>query len=87
MPDAPATVAEYERLGGDVLADVEWYQILATWVITVTVIRMTDIAIAAGRLPPDSEMGRGNITAQMLARRLGLPVPPLDPDYARRRGL
>ncbi len=67
--------------------DLDWYEILAAWVLTVTVIRMADIGVARGTLPPTTRMGHGNLTAQMLARRLGLPVPRLDPDYARRRGL
>ncbi len=86
-PDASETIGWYEERSGETLADLDWYLTLAAWEITVTVIRMTDIAIAAGRLPPDSRMGHGNITAQMLARRLGLAVPELDPDYARRRNL
>ena len=55
--------------------------------LTVTVIRMADIGVAAGRLPADNQMGTGNLTAQMLARWLDLPVPDLDPHYAARRGL
>jgi aminoglycoside phosphotransferase (APT) family kinase protein len=87
FPDRDSTIAAYENRTGSPLPDIDWYVVLATWMVTVTVIRMTDISIAAGRLSPDSRMGHGNITAQMLARMLGLPVPLLDPDYARRRGL
>ena len=61
--------------------------VLCAWVLTVTVIRMADIGVAAGRLAPSNRMGHGNLTAQMLARWLDLPVPELDPDYAARRGL
>jgi hypothetical protein len=48
---------------------------------------MTDIGIDKGVLRPGSQMGHGNLMAQMLARKLRLPVPELDPDYAARRGL
>jgi len=37
--------------------------------------------------PPDTRMGHDNAVTQMIARRLGLPVPELSPDYlAHRRG-
>ncbi len=88
-PDRDATIARYEATSGRRVAPevVVWGEILAAWVLTVTVIRMADIAVARGTLPAGTRMGHGNLTAQMLARRLDLPVPPLDPDYARRRGL
>ena len=86
-PDRDATIAHYEAITSTRLPDLLWYEVLAAWVLTVTVIRMADIGVAGGTLAPTTRMGHGNLTAQMVARRLGLPVPPLDPDYARRRGL
>jgi len=32
-------------------------------------------------------MGHDNTVTQMLARRLGLPVPELSPDYLAHRGM
>ena len=86
-PSRAATIERYEELTGTAVGDPEWYEIYCAWVLTVTVIRMADIGVAAGRLPADNRMGEGNLTAQMLARRLDLPVPDLDPHYAARRGL
>jgi aminoglycoside phosphotransferase (APT) family kinase protein len=86
-PGRGATIERYESLTGHHVAQVEWYEVFCAWVLTVTVIRMADIAVAAGRLAADNRMGHGNLTAQMIARRLDLPVPDLDPDYAARRGL
>jgi aminoglycoside phosphotransferase (APT) family kinase protein len=86
-PDRAATIAHYERLTGRSIEHVRWYEVYCAWVLTVTVIRMADIGVAAGRLPPDNRMGHGNLTAQMLARWLDLPIPDLDPDYASRRRL
>lgn len=86
-PDRDATIAHYETITSTRLPDLLWYEVLAAWVLTVTVIRMADIGVARGTLAPTTGMGHGNLTAQMVARRLGLPVPALDPDYARRRGL
>ena len=86
-PDRTATIERYQQLTGRTVGHVRWYEVFCAWVLTVTVIRMADIGVAAGRLSPDNRMGHGNLTAQMLARWLGLPVPDLDPDYAARRGL
>ena len=86
-PDREATIERYAKLYGRVVDNVRWYEVLCAWALTVTVIRMADIGVAAGRLSPDNRMGHGNLTAQMLARWLDLPVPELDPAYAARRGL
>jgi aminoglycoside phosphotransferase (APT) family kinase protein len=86
-PNRTATIERYEQLTGRTVEHVRWYEVFCAWVLTVTVIRMADIGVAAGRLSPDNRMGHGNLTAQMLARWLDLPMPDLDPDYAARRGL
>ena len=86
-PDRAATIERYEHLTGRTVEHVRWYEVFRAWVLTVTVIRMADIGVAAGRLSPGNRMGHGNLTAQMLARWLDLPMPDLDPDYAARRGL
>ena len=86
-PSRTATIERYEELTGTTVGDPRWYEIYCAWVLTVTVIRMADIGVAAGRLPADNRMGAGNLTAQMLARWLDLPLPDLDPHYAARRGL
>lgn len=86
-PDRAETIAQYQELTGRTVDNVRWFEVLAAFVLTVTVIRMADIQVASGLLPPDNQMGHGNLTAQMLARWLELPVPDLDPAYAARRGL
>jgi aminoglycoside phosphotransferase (APT) family kinase protein len=86
-PDRAETIERHEMLTGRHVDDPRWYEIYCAFVLTVTVIRMADIGVAAGRLPADNRMGAGNLTAQMLARWLDLQVPELDPHYAARRGL
>src|SRR5690606_15512331 len=55
--------------------------------LATTLIRQADAKIRAGLLPEGSRMGHGNALTQMLARRLGLPVPELAEDYlAHRQG-
>jgi aminoglycoside phosphotransferase (APT) family kinase protein len=86
-PGRDETIARYQALTGREVDHLRCYEILCAFVLTVTVIRMADIGVAAGRLSSDNRMGQGNLTAQMLARWLDLPVPELDPAYAARRGL
>jgi len=86
-PDRAETIAHYELLTGRTIGDLRWFEVLCAFVLTVTVIRMADIAVTGGRLSPANRMGHGNLTAQMLARWLDLPVPELDDAYAARRGL
>ena len=86
-PTRAETIAEYAALTDSDLDELHWFEIYCAWVLTVTVIRMADIGVTEGRLAPETRMGEGNLTAQMLARWLDLPVPDLDPDYAARRGL
>ncbi len=86
-PSRDETIAAYEQRGGRAVEHVRWFEVLSAFMLTVTVIRMADIAVAEGRLAIDNRMGHGNLTAQMLARWLDLPVPDLDAAYAARRGL
>lgn len=86
-PSRDETIAAYEQRTGRAVEHVRWFEVLCAFVLTVTVIRMADIAVADGRLAADNRMGHGNLTAQMLARWLDLPVPDLDAAYATRRGL
>ena len=54
--------------------------------IATTLIRQADARVARGLAPPDTRMGHDNTVTQMLARRLGLAVPELSPDYLAHRG-
>ena len=54
--------------------------------MATTLIRQADAARRARLAPPDTRMGHDNTVTQMLARRLGLPVPELSPDYVAHRG-
>jgi aminoglycoside phosphotransferase (APT) family kinase protein len=86
-PDRDATVARYEERSGRTLVDLERFEMLEELVIATTLIRQADARIARGLAPPDTRMGLDNAVTQMLARRLGLPVPELSPDYVAHRGV
>jgi aminoglycoside phosphotransferase (APT) family kinase protein len=84
FPDRAATLERYEALGGSI-ADVEFFELLQAWFMATTVIRQADLGVAAGRFPEGTRMGHDNVITQMIARRLGLPVPDLSPDYVTHR--
>jgi aminoglycoside phosphotransferase (APT) family kinase protein len=85
-PDRAATVARYEERSGRTLVDLERFEMLEELVIATTLIRQADARVARGLAPPDTRMGLDNTVTQMLARRVGLPVPELSPDYVAHRG-
>lgn len=87
LPDEAETIRIYEQLSGRKMADVDYFVVLASFFINTTLIRQADIRVEDGRLQPDTRMGIDNTSTQMIARRLGLPVPPLSPDFAAHRQL
>jgi len=81
--DRDATIRHYEGASGRQLRDLEYYEIMAALSFAIIMLRFADREIDAGRLPPDSRMGSGNPVTQMLARKLGRPVPELAPEFAQ----
>lgn len=86
-PSRAALIACYRAGGGDVPGDLDYFIIMAALFMATTLVRQERIEVADGRLKAGSTLGRANTATQMLAMRLGLPVPDLSPDYTARRGL
>lgn len=84
-PDRNTVVAWYEHDTGRSVADLAYFEILQCLFLAITLIRQADAGVRAGRLSPDTRMAHDNTLTQMLARRLGLPVPELAADYLRHR--
>lgn len=84
-PDRRATVDHYRALTGRALPDLDYFEVLQCLFLATTLIRQTDAAVSAGRMSATTRMAHDNTVTQMLARRLGLPVPELAPDYLRHR--
>jgi aminoglycoside phosphotransferase (APT) family kinase protein len=78
-------IARYEGAAGRRLGDVGYFEILQSFFLATTLIRQADARVRRGELPADTTMGHGNTVTQMLARRLGLPVPELSADYLSHR--
>jgi len=85
FPGRAETIARYEAASGRSLHDLDYYEILQAFFLATTLIRQADRKIRAGLLPAGSRMAHGNALTQMLARRLGLPVPDLAEDYLAHR--
>jgi len=86
-PDHDEFVRYYREASGAQVHDIDYFIVLGAFFIAVTLIRATDIGIAIGRLPADTRMAHANTATQIIAAKLGLPVPALSPDFARHRGL
>lgn len=84
-PDHDTTVARYESMSGRSVGDLWFFELLEELVVATTLIRQADLRVRRGLAPPGTRMGRDNTLTQMLARRLGLPVPELSPDYVAYR--
>ncbi|MDE3204997.1 MAG: phosphotransferase family protein [Acidobacteriota bacterium] len=86
-PDRNATIRRYQELSGRTLFDLGYFDIMQELFMAVTLIRQSDRRVEKGLSAPDSRMGHDNTVTQMLARRLGLPVPDLSPDWLAHRGV
>ncbi|MCW3001024.1 MAG: putative aminoglycoside phosphotransferase [Conexibacter sp.] len=81
VPDEAAVVARWEELQGRAARDLEYYKVLGSLRFAIVLVRARDKSVAAGALPRDATMHVANPLTQMLARALGLRVPPLAPEY------
>jgi aminoglycoside phosphotransferase (APT) family kinase protein len=86
-PDRATTIARYEERSGRALHHLDDFEMLEELFIATTLIRQADARVARGLAPADTRMGHDNTVTQMLARRLGLTVPDLSPDYLAHRGV
>jgi aminoglycoside phosphotransferase (APT) family kinase protein len=78
-------ISRYEATAGRRLGDVGYFETLQSFFLATTLIRQADARVRRGELPAGTRMGHDNTLTQMLARRLGLPVPELSPDYLSHR--
>jgi aminoglycoside phosphotransferase (APT) family kinase protein len=73
---------EYTRLGGREILDRDYWVLLSAVRMSVITARFTDLQVAAGRMPAETTMQTENPFTQMIARRLGRPLPGLSAEYA-----
>jgi aminoglycoside phosphotransferase (APT) family kinase protein len=78
-------LGRYEAASGRRLGDIGYFEIVQCLFLATTLIRQADAHVRRGELPAGTRMGHDNAVTQMLARRLGLPVPELSADYLYHR--
>lgn len=86
-PDETETIARYERSAGTPVADLLYFIVMGAFFMATTMIRAADLGVASGKFATDTRFGHDNTATQIIAQRLGLPVPPLSPDFIAHRGL
>lgn len=84
-PDRATTLARYEKMLGRTVPDTEYFELLGATQMAVTLIRQSDSRVASGAIAADSRLAHENAFTQMIARRLGLPVPPLSAEFLAHR--
>ncbi|MFF1834810.1 phosphotransferase family protein [Streptomyces sp. NPDC058231] len=85
FPGREEILDRYARVSGRTPYCLDYFEVLQSFFLATTLIRQADLGVSAGRFPAGTDMGRGNAVTRSLARRLGLPVPELSPDYLRHR--
>ncbi|MBX9897596.1 MAG: phosphotransferase family protein [Qipengyuania sp.] len=86
-PSEAEVVRHYSDVAQAEVHDLDYFILLGAFFIATTLIRATDIGIEAGRLPADTQMAHANTATQIVAEGLGVPVPPLSPEFSAHRGL
>jgi aminoglycoside phosphotransferase (APT) family kinase protein len=82
VPDEQQTVRRWEQLVGRPAREVDYYKLLAALRYALVLVRARDINVQRGGLSDDSTMHTNNPMTQTIARLLGVPVPPLAPEFA-----
>jgi len=70
LPGREETIEVYEALLGRPVDQLEFYEVLAGFYFAVIMIRIAQMLITYGDLPPDSDFERDNPVTQLLARML-----------------
>jgi Phosphotransferase enzyme family len=75
FPSTDETVARYEQLTGRPVLHREFYEVLAATRSCCIVVRLMNLMVEGGMLPPHAELISNNPSTQLLAQTLGLPAP------------
>lgn len=86
-PSEAETVALYAASSGTDVPDLDYFIVMGAFFMATTIIRAADMGIASGKFAADTRFGNDNTAMQIIADQLGLPMPPLSPDFVAHRGL
>lgn len=83
FPSPEDSRAYYEDRTGVRTADLDRFELLGALKLAITLLRTADALVERAVIDPDSRFAHDNVPTQMVARRLGIAVPDLSPDYRR----
>jgi aminoglycoside phosphotransferase (APT) family kinase protein len=86
-PSEAETIARYAAAAGMAVPDLDYFMVMGAFFMATTIIRAADMGAASGKFAPDTRFGSDNTATQIIAERLGLPIPPLSPEFIAHRGL
>jgi len=75
FPGRDATIARFQELTGHTVTDLDWFEAWAALRGTILLLRVGNLMIEHGQLPPDAALPLNNPAAHVLAGLLGLQVP------------
>ena len=78
IPDREAIVAAYERISGQPVNDLHYYEVFAAVRLSAIMFRAGSLMIEIGFLPPDAPMKLNNPASQLLAGLIGFDIPDGD---------
>lgn len=82
LPDRDGTISRYESLTERAVGPMDYYEMLAEFVLAVVLVRSADLQFARGQISADSVKRTHSPGTRMLASRFGWEVPDLAPEYA-----
>jgi aminoglycoside phosphotransferase (APT) family kinase protein len=86
-PSEAETIARYAAASQIDVPDLDYFIVLGAFFMATTIVRAADLGVASGKFAADTAFATGNTATQIIAERLGLPIPPLSPDFIAHRGL
>jgi aminoglycoside phosphotransferase (APT) family kinase protein len=75
FPSHDETIDRYTEILGRPLRHLFFYQVFSGFRFAVIMVRLSDLLMAGGAVPADSDLRTNNLATQLLARMLELPAP------------
>lgn len=82
LPEREETIRYYEGQLGRKVTDMAYYDLLATFRMSIVAVRAVDRQILLGRIPATTTARGNQPVLCLLAQRLGLPEPEVGKDFA-----
>jgi aminoglycoside phosphotransferase (APT) family kinase protein len=84
-PSEAETIKRYTARSGLTVPDLDYFIVMGAFFMATTMIRAADMGMASGKFAPGTRFGSDNTATQIIAAQLGLPIPPLSPDFIAHR--